>query len=124
MERPEGGCSCGAVRFSLKRWLFTLACQCDACKKRTGSAYGISLAVDDDAVEKFAGVTTVFTRIGDSGNKVDYEFRPNCGTTVAEQQVATRSMATPESVWCQFSHSTQPPGESDWLKWCGPAAQY
>lgn len=49
-----------------------------------------------------------------------------CRTVVeaAEQEVATRSLATPESEWCQFSHATQTPAESDWLKWCGPAAQY
>jgi hypothetical protein len=82
MKPSEGGCSCGAVRFSLKRTLFVWACHCDACKKRTGSAYGISLPVDDDAVEKFEGTTTVFTRIGESGKKVDYEFCSNCGTTV------------------------------------------
>ena len=82
MKPLEGGCSCRAVRFSLKRALFVWACHCDACKKRTGSAYGISLPVDDDAVEKFEGTTTVFTRIGESGKKVDYEFCPTCGTTV------------------------------------------
>jgi hypothetical protein len=78
----EGGCSCGAVRFSLKRPLFVWVCHCDACKKRTGSAYGISLPVDEDAVEKFTGSTKVFTRAGESGKKVEYEFCPNCGTTV------------------------------------------
>jgi hypothetical protein len=82
MKRLEGGCSCGAVRFALKRALFVWVCHCDACKKRTGSAYGISLPVDDDAVEHFVGTTQVFSRAGESGKKVDYEFCPTCGTTV------------------------------------------
>jgi hypothetical protein len=82
MKRLEGGCSCGAVRFSLKRPLFVWICHCNACKKRTGTAYGISLPVDDDAVEMFEGATKIFTRVGESGNKVDYEFCPICGTTV------------------------------------------
>jgi hypothetical protein len=82
MKQLEGGCSCGAIRFSLKRPLFVWICHCDACKKRTGSAYGISLPVDDTSVEKFEGTTKTFTRFGESGKKVDYEFCPDCGTTV------------------------------------------
>jgi hypothetical protein len=82
MKKLEGGCSCGAVRFSLGRPLFVWVCHCNACKKRTGSAYGISLPIEDTSVEKFVGTTKTFTRIGESGKKVDYEFCPSCGTTV------------------------------------------
>jgi hypothetical protein len=82
MERHEGGCSCGAVRFALGRPLWVTACHCNACKKRTGSAYGLSLVVDDGAVQEFTGTTTTFTRAGDSGKQVHYEFCPRCGTTI------------------------------------------
>jgi hypothetical protein len=82
MRRLEGGCSCDRVRFSLKRPLFMLVCHCNACRKRTGSAYGISVVVDAGEVESFAGAITTYTRTGDSGLTVDYDFCPNCGTTV------------------------------------------
>jgi hypothetical protein len=82
MERMEGGCSCNRVRFAISRPLFMLVCHCDACKKRTGSAYGLSVAVDIDAVQTFTGAVTTFTRVGDSGKTVDYDFCPNCGTTI------------------------------------------
>ena len=82
MHRLEGGCSCNSVRFTLKRPLFVLACHCNACKKRTGSAYGVSIAADNEAVEKFTGATTTFTRLGDSGQKVEYDFCSKCGTTI------------------------------------------
>jgi hypothetical protein len=59
-----------------------LVCHCNACKKRTGSAYGISVAAAADAVETFTGAITTFTRVGDSGQTVDYDFCPSCGTTV------------------------------------------
>jgi hypothetical protein len=58
------------------------ACHCNACKKRTGSAYGLSLAVDDSAVQECAGTTNTFTRPGDSGRQLQYEFCPRCGTTI------------------------------------------
>jgi hypothetical protein len=82
MRYLEGGCSCGAVRFALERPLWVVACHCNACKKRTGSAFGISLVVDDHMVKASTGATRTFTRIGESGKPVHYEFCPECGTTI------------------------------------------
>ena len=79
----KGGCSCGSVRFELDghpAWV--LACHCNACKKRTGSAYGISVMVDNASVKQFVGETKTYTRTGDTGNTVHYEFCPKCGTTL------------------------------------------
>jgi hypothetical protein len=78
----SGGCSCGAVRFSITRHLFAQLCHCDACKKRTGSAYGISVAIDNADLESFDGETRTFTRIAESGNRVEYDFCPQCATTI------------------------------------------
>ena len=83
MDQYTGGCSCGSVRFGLiGHPLWVLACHCDACKRRTGSAYGVSVVVEDTAVQNFQGAIQTFTRIGDSGNKVRYEFCPSCATTL------------------------------------------
>jgi hypothetical protein len=83
MDLYKGGCSCGSVRFELADHpLWVLACHCNACKKRTGSAYGVSVVVEKTAVQEFSGATRTFTRIGDTGNKVQYEFCPNCATTL------------------------------------------
>ena len=51
---------------------------------------------------------------------------PGCRAVVdaAEEQYAKRSVLPPESIWCQFGAASQSPGEADWLKWCGPAAQH
>jgi hypothetical protein len=83
MQQYKGGCVCGSVRFELdKQPLWVVACHCEPCKKRTGSAFGISVVADSNAVKTFTGTTKTFTRTGDSGNQVDYEFCPTCGTTV------------------------------------------
>ena len=83
MENLRGGCSCGSVRFELAGDpLWVLACHCDACKKRTGSAYGVAVMVGNQTVKEFSGKTRTFTRIGDSGNKIQYDFCPDCGTTL------------------------------------------
>ena len=83
MKQYKGGCSCGTVRFTIDRFLYVLACHCDACKKRTGSAFGLSVPVDVENIISFSGTTTTFIRTAeDSGRKVHYEFCPTCGTTV------------------------------------------
>lgn len=82
MTSYRGGCSCGAVRFAIGRFLYVMACHCDACKKRTGSAFGLSVMVDDGDVAEFTGATKTFVRTAESGRPVRYEFCPDCGTTV------------------------------------------
>ena len=77
-----GGCSCGSVRFAIDDYLYVLACHCQACKKRTGSAFGVSVVVDNAKVTSLQGVTKTFTRTAESGRSVDYEFCPNCGSTI------------------------------------------
>jgi hypothetical protein len=77
-----GGCSCGSVRFAVDDYLYVLACHCQACKKRTGSAFGISVVVENAKVSSLEGQTKTFTRKAESGRSVDYEFCPNCGTTI------------------------------------------
>ena len=78
----SGGCSCGALRFIIERHLYAQLCHCDACKKRTGSAYGISVVIEDAALLEFRGETRTFKRTADSGKPVEYEFCPGCGSVI------------------------------------------
>ena len=57
-----GGCSCGSVRFAFDDYLYVLACHCQACKKRTGSAFGTSVVVENAKVTNLEGETKTFTR--------------------------------------------------------------
>lgn len=82
MTSHSGGCSCGSVRFAINDLLYVLVCHCDACKKRTGSAFGVSVVVDNADILNLQGETKTFTRKAESGRSVDYEFCPNCGTTI------------------------------------------
>jgi hypothetical protein len=88
--RLSGGCSCGAVRFSITSYLYAQLCHCDACKKRTGSAYGISVAIDNSSLDSFDGNTRTFTRVAESGNPVEYDFCPECATTIRWRVAALR----------------------------------
>ena len=83
MTRYSGSCSCGSVMFAFNDDpLWVTACHCDACKKRTGSAYGLSVVMEKNVVKSFVGDVRTFVRKGDSGNAVAYDFCPRCGTTI------------------------------------------
>lgn len=82
MSAYVGGCSCGAVRFEVREYLYVLVCHCDACKKRTGSAFGISVVVRNADVLSLTGETKVFTRTAETGRPVDYIFCPVCASTI------------------------------------------
>lgn len=81
----QGGCLCGAVRFtSSEQPVRAMACHCTACKRRTGAAYGIGVYFNDAeitfneaerAVHEFHSDTT--------GRWIRNEFCPQCGTTVS-----------------------------------------
>lgn len=52
----EGGCRCGEVRMRVTRApLITAACHCTGCRRMTGSAYSLSLAVPSEGFEVTAG---------------------------------------------------------------------
>ena len=55
MTSYTGACSCGGVRFAIDDYLYVLACHCNACKKRTGSVFGISVVVEKTASQHFRG---------------------------------------------------------------------
>ena len=82
MKTYAGGCSCGTVRFAVRDYLYVLVCHCDACKKRTGSAFGISVVVSNLDIVSLTGETRIFTRIAETGRPVDYVFCPVCATTI------------------------------------------
>ncbi len=56
-------------------------CHCSACRKRTGSAFGIAVFFPRAQVE-VDGVGATFERMGDSGNSIAFHFCSLCGSTL------------------------------------------
>jgi len=80
----EGGCFCGAVRYRTtgapKR---VSVCSCEWCRKRTGSALGVSVYFEQENVEFTKGVLKPFGLVSDAGRWIESEFCATCGTTVS-----------------------------------------
>ncbi len=80
----EGGCLCGALRYRVTGEPFrTNTCHCTGCRRRTGSAFGISTYFKIEQVDFISGERKVYRYQSDeSGRFADMEFCPDCGSTV------------------------------------------
>jgi hypothetical protein len=58
-----------------------IVCHCDDCKKRTGSAFGISAYFSEDQVIKKQGTMHGY-EIQNDGYRQNRHFCSNCGTTL------------------------------------------
>lgn len=75
-------CSCGQLSLiSDGEPTKISACHCRACQSRTGSAFGVAVFYKKTDVEA-SGVSTSYTRVGDSGKSIEFRFCPKCGSTL------------------------------------------
>lgn len=58
------------------------SCSCTDCQRRTGSVFGVTAFFEEHQVSLVSGEPKTFTRSADSGNTLDMNFCPSCGTTL------------------------------------------
>ena len=56
-------------------------CHCNACQKRTGNVFGTQARFPREQVT-IDGRSSQWTRLGDSGKPITFQFCPGCGSTV------------------------------------------
>jgi len=77
-----GGCLCGSVRYTCNAEPAASGhCQCNDCRRTSGTGHSSHLAVPDNAVAN-TGEVTVYERRADSGNLVRRAFCPTCGSPI------------------------------------------
>jgi hypothetical protein len=83
-DKHEGGCVCGAVRYVITGDpLRVTVCHCTWCQRRTGSAFSVESAFNEEQVEITGGPITKYRHISDeSGRWLDLEFCPTCGANI------------------------------------------
>lgn len=78
----RGGCLCGALRYECAAEpVVSGHCQCDDCRKASGTGHCSHMAVAKGAVA-ISGAAKVFEKPADSGNIVGRAFCPECGSSV------------------------------------------
>jgi hypothetical protein len=75
-------CCCGSLHLDVTgEPAIVGACHCMECQRRTGSALSIA-ALFPKAQVHIEGPRKLYQRGSDSGQKVEFQFCPNCGSTV------------------------------------------
>lgn len=82
MERHEGTCLCGAVRYAtLAMPTRVTICHCKFCQKATGSAYMVEPVFEKRNFVHVSGTPKIFDQISQgSGKTVHVHFCGDCGT--------------------------------------------
>src|SRR5215213_6371670 len=76
-----GGCLCGNVRFAHTGSLGPASyCHCADCRRCTGSAFNVSVAMERRHFRITAGAPKGFTKTADSGTELTRHFCPDCGS--------------------------------------------
>lgn len=80
----EGGCVCGAVRYTTRGEPSRVTvCHCTWCQRRTGSAFAVEPVFDEEQVEIRGVPRSRYRHVSDvSGRWLDLEFCPTCGTSI------------------------------------------
>lgn len=83
MKIPLGGCcQCGAVEYTVSvDPLFTYACHCYNCQKRTGSAFSMGLVVSTESLD-VRGPLTPWSRVSEEGNTNTRYSCAECGNII------------------------------------------
>jgi hypothetical protein len=92
MPELNGGCLCGAVRYtSNSAPEFVAVCHCTDCQKHTGSAFAIMVRVPKTALQ-IQGTVKTFSKLGDSGKPILRHFCPECGSSIADEPTRHRAL--------------------------------
>ena len=82
MREMTGGCLCGQVRYSANvEPAIVAVCHCKNCQKQTGTAFSVLVGVPKAAISVQGNLKT-FHDTGDSGQPVDRNFCPECGSPI------------------------------------------
>ncbi len=76
----HGGCQCGHIRYRIAGAPLVLyACHCTECQRQSASAFGLSMAVQRDALTVPWDLCQTWSRRGASGREVVCRCCPRCG---------------------------------------------
>lgn len=125
MRHREGGCLCGAVRYTLKSEPEAIAvCHCTHCQKQSGSVFSFNLFVPEADYEQ-RGETAIYLDRGDSGEPSYRHFCRDCGSPITTRVTAMPGTVLVKAGTLDSMEGLQPQTEiytDRAAKWFGPVA--
>lgn len=118
MPSIQGGCLCGAIRYTSDSQPAMVAlCHCTHCQRQSGAAFSVNVGVPKGTLRFTAGKTRVFTDTGSSGQPVYRHFCGDCGSPIFSDVAAS-----PQLDWLKAGTLD----DSSWVQpavsiWCASA---
>lgn len=82
-EKYTGGCQCGNIRYEIVGTPKPLVvCHCTDCQRQSGSAFGMTLPVNEDAFRITRGEVKTYASTSAAGRGKLGAFCPDCGTRI------------------------------------------
>lgn len=86
MPGHKGSCQCGKVTYEVEADpIMVYACHCSKCQPQSGSAFGMAVVFNAQAVELKGLEPAHFVRPGHGDRKFRCYFCPECGTRIYHQ---------------------------------------
>jgi hypothetical protein len=118
MATRDAACHCGQLRLEVEGDPFAVSiCNCRACQRRTGSAFGIQAGFKADQVQ-VVGRFGDYSRVSDEadGKEHVFHFCPDCGSQVFYTEPREPDLVV-VSVGSFADPSFPPPTESVYDSW-------
>lgn len=80
--RRTARCECSRLSISVDGDPHVLICGCESCRRRTGSAFGMSAYYSKSDVLSTQGASSQYTRDSHFAQRITFSFCPSCGTSV------------------------------------------
>jgi hypothetical protein len=88
----HAACNCGQLRLACEGEPVRVSvCHCLECQRRTGSVFGVQARFKRDRIA-VEGNAAQHARIAESGNRLTFNFCPQCGSTVYWQSEAAADL--------------------------------
>ncbi|MFN7179022.1 GFA family protein [Hyphomonas sp.] len=93
-ENLEGGCTCGKIRYRLKRVpMITHCCHCTWCQRETGSAFVVNTLIETSEVELLGAAPVIIDTPSASGKGQWIARCPHCQVAVWSHYPTAREAA-------------------------------
>lgn len=79
----DGGCHCGSIHYEAEvDPAKVVICHCTDCQTLSGSAFRTVVPTIEGTFTLLSGTPKVYVKVGESGNRRELTFCPDCGTPI------------------------------------------
>jgi hypothetical protein len=113
----DGSCHCGRIRYEAEvDPARVVICHCTDCQTLSGSAFRTVVPAKEGTFRLLAGEPRIYVKTGDSGNKREQTFCPDCGTPIYSAPVGGATKVVALRVGTIRQRDRLIPGDQYWSR--------